>query len=451
MTRATTIRRFRIHDQRSLLLDPGRQRGAAARDRTAGTGASRPRRGGRLLRIAAVALAGLGAIWALETAGATTASAGPAQARAQATGWAAGLRASLRAVLESYLETRGAPEHISAVSLRVTLPHGRPIDVAVGSTRFDGGRPIRTTPLVQIGSNTKAFTSVVLLQLEAEGTLSIDDTLAAWLPEYPDWGHVTIRQLLNMTSGIPDYVEVRAFQDAYASAPDTVFSALQLVSYAVGLSLLPGWNYSNTNYVLAQMIIERATGDTLAKQLRKRIIGPLGLRSTFYCPDGCPRAVIERLPSSYFLLASLPGLAPLYGEDQRRRNLSYAQGSGAIISSLPDLTTWLRALYEGRMLPRKQQRELTSLVARDSGRPIPAPSSEHPVGFGLGVSEALTGLGTVWVYEGVTFGFRVQHIFVPDSGIVVAIGVNSATDDDHLWDLVLGVYKTLQDKLRRVF
>lgn len=182
--------------------------------------------------------------------------------------------------------------------MRAALPGGRYIDVSVGSTRFDGGRPVSAKTLWQIGSNTKAFLSVILLQLEAEGKLSIADTLDKWLPQYPAWGRITIRQLLNMTSGIPQYLDVPAFRVAYAAAPDIIFSATDPVSFAIGLPLLQGWNYSNTNYLLAQMIIENASGGTLAEQLQKRIIAPLGLQDTFYCPEGCRRAVIDRLTSS---------------------------------------------------------------------------------------------------------------------------------------------------------
>jgi D-alanyl-D-alanine carboxypeptidase len=383
--------------------------------------------------------------------GARASAAEPPHATACAAADGTGLRASLRAELEAYLERRRTPEHISAVALQATIPGCRPIDVAVGSTRVDGGRPISTQSLWQIGSNTKAFTAVVVLQLEAEGTLSIDDTLDAWLPQYPAWGRITIRQLLNMTSGIPDYLRLAEFQRAYAAAPDTVFSAPELVSYAVGLPLRQGWYYSNTAYLLAQMIIERAGGETLAAQLRQRIIAPLGLRSTFYCPEGCPRAVTARLPSSY-LLHSFPEWASLYGKDQHRRNLSGGQGAGAIFSSLPDLTTWLRALYEGRMLPPPQQRELESLVAMDSGQPIQAPSPEHPDGFGLGVMQIWrAGLGPLWFYEGETFSVRVVHIFAPDSGIAVAIGANSGPDpdNDELPEFAFTVYATVQGDAHR--
>ena len=183
---------------------------------------------------ARAAAAALLTVLALAGMPATSAEPSPATARANSE-WR--LRGLLRAELEAYLKNRRIPEHISAVSLRATLPGGRYIDVSVGSTRFDGGRPVSAKTLWQIGSNTKAFLSVILLQLEAEGKLSIEDTLDKWLPQYPAWGRITIRQLLNMTSGIPEYLDVPAFRVAYAATPEAIFSATDLVSFAVGLPL----------------------------------------------------------------------------------------------------------------------------------------------------------------------------------------------------------------------
>jgi D-alanyl-D-alanine carboxypeptidase len=128
--------------------------------------------------------------------------------------------------------------------------------------------------------------------------------------------------------------------------------------------------------------------------------------------------------------------------------LSWAQGAGGLVGSLQDLTTWARALYGGRLLPPAQQRELRSLVSVTTGRPIPVVSAEDPVGFGLGVAQRIDpGTGRpVWMYRGQTFGFQVLHMYVPESGTIITLAVNSGSDQDTLTGLADTVHRTLSTR-----
>jgi D-alanyl-D-alanine carboxypeptidase len=393
------------------------------------------------LTAAAAACALLGAAGTL-SACATSAAAAPSHASP------AVLRAALRGDLSRFLAARRTADHLSAVSLRVAFPGSRPaIALAAGTTRYDGGSPVTTGELWQIGSNTKAFTSVIVLQLEAEGKLSISDPIGKWLPQYPAWRHITIRQLLDMTSRIPDYFGQPAFLHAFAADQQTRFTAARLVSYVAGLPLGPaGYHYTNTDYILAQMIIEKVTHDSYASQLTRRITGPLRLRSTCLAPYTCPASDATRMATAYFDMAGYP--PSVLGKAVPPLALTYAQGAGGIVSSLADLTTWERALYSGKLLPARQQHQLESLVSQATGKPIRRTTPADPAGYGLGVAQATSPqTGTFWYYQGQTFGNRVLYLYLPRSGMTVTLAVNSAVNvatDNDLAHLADSVYQTLQ-------
>ena len=137
----------------------------------------------------------------------------------------------------------------------------------------------------------------------------------------------------------------------------------------------------------------------------------------------------------------------LLGQPMPPLALTWAQGAGAIVSSLQDMTTWDRDLYLGRELPPRQQRQLESLVSETTGKPITTTTPADPAGYGLGVQQlTYQPIGTVWTYEGGTLGYRVEHYYFPHSGIIIALAVNSATDaaNDQLGALAVTVYQTLQ-------
>ena len=246
-----------------------------------------------------------------------------------------------------------------------------------------------------------------------------------------------------MTSRIPDYLYQPAFAMAFAADQHTNFTAARLVSYVAGLPLGPaGYHYTNTDYILAQMIIEKVTHDSYADQLTKRIITPLGLRTTCLAPYTCPAADAGRMPTGYFYIA---GEVPsLIGKPMPPLALTWAQAAGGIVSSLADMTTWDRDLYRGRLLPARQQQQLESLVSMATGQPIPRATVADPMGYGLGVAQTNPRRQTFWYYEGQAVGARVVHYYFPRSGTIIALAANSATANDHLSDLFGSVYQTLQ-------
>ncbi|MGA8475199.1 MAG: serine hydrolase domain-containing protein [Candidatus Cybelea sp.] len=368
----------------------------------------------------------------------------------------AALRASLRSDLSQYLATRATPEHISAISLSVSL-HGasQTIDATAGTTRYgEGGTPITPQTLWQIGSNTKAFTSAIILQLEAEGKLSIGQTIGRWLPQYPAWKGVTIRRLLNMTSGIPGYDLSDAMLSDYSHNPKRDFTIPELIAYAYPTTPgapkhTTGYAYSNTNYLLAELIVERVTHHSYTSELERRFLRDnLGLSSTYYAASSYPQSVLDRTTSGYFFNHDPDdaGLAPLLGQDVRDDSVSWMQGAGGIVSTPQDLTRWARALYAGSVLPPKQRAEMMRLVSIKSGKPIAKTGPDDPQGFGLGIAQMTRPeTGTMWFYEGMTLGYRMLHAYFPRQDAVIAVGLNSQPDskENHSGQLVVAVYKTL--------
>src|SRR5579862_4086 len=144
------------------------------------------------------------------------------------------LHAALQRDLDDYLAARAKVEHVSAISLSIDLHGpGSNINVTAGRAQYGGeGEAVTPDDLWQIGSNTKAFTAATILQLEAEGKLTIDQTVGHWLPQYPAWKHVTIHRLLDMTSGIPNYSETEWMSHAWADEPKRDFTFKELVDAA---------------------------------------------------------------------------------------------------------------------------------------------------------------------------------------------------------------------------
>jgi D-alanyl-D-alanine carboxypeptidase len=297
----------------------------------------------------------------------------------------------LRGLLDQIVAA-GAP----GAAARVRDEHGV-TQAASGVADLRTGRPMRPGLHYRVGSVTKPFVATVVLQLVAEGKLSLSDTVERWLPGILPYGdQVTIRQLLSHTSGVPDYVIepiVRLYTDPQARF--RVWRPRELVALVADQppDFPPGtaWKYSNTGYILAGLIVEAATGHKLGQELARRIFRPLGLRDTFF-PVNRPT-----IPGPYARGYSIDPFTQEPGPllDFTVYNPSLAWAAGALISNFGDLEHFFRALLGGRLLPPRLLAAMTT----------PVPTGQPGFGYGLGLVVIETPAGRLLGHDGAIPGF----------------------------------------------
>lgn len=366
----------------------------------------------------------------------------------------------VQGALQSWLAARAPVEKMTGIAAYVSFGDPGPaIEAFAGKVgRAPTDAPVSQDTLFQMGSTSKSFAAAVILKLEAAGKLSLDDTVGRWLPEYPAWKDVSIRRLLNMSSGIPTYSETEAMSKIWAEQPDRAMSAQELVqlAYPSATNNLPpttGYHYSNTNYVLAGMIAAKAAGKSYRDLVHELLLGPLGLYSTFYEEGPYPAAVIARLAHGYFENPACTDYQPkdckvtwnqpVIGRDVRTASTSWAQAAGGAISNARDVNRWMRAVFAGRVVPTKQQAEWLSLISLKTGAPIRDVSAADPGGFSLGLARAIHGpAGPLWFYEGVTLGYRTLYVWYANENLMITLQTNSQPPEgqDKIGDAVAAIH-----------
>ena len=265
-------------------------------------------------------------------------------------------------------------------------------EAASGFAVLRGHVPLDARDRFRVGSITKTFVAVVVLQLVDEHRIRLGDTVERWLPGLvPGGGRITVRELLGHTSGLADYTDDVAFIRRTLAQPRRRWPPRELVRVALaeGPVARPGerFAYASTNYVLLGMVVERATGTSLERQLRNRIFAPLGLEDTSFAPG--PR--IQGRYAHGYAPSEHDGIVGSLATARDRSTVgtSWVWAAGSIVSTASDLSRFLGAVLQGRLLPPR----LLELMR-------PAPGAR----YGLGLAAFRTPCGTAIGHTGALLG-----------------------------------------------
>lgn len=270
---------------------------------------------------------------------------------------------------------------------------------AAGVSDLATGAKLRPAAQFRIGSITKTFVATIVLQLVGEGRLRLDERVARRLPGLLKNGEqITVRQLLNHTSGLPDYT---GDPELFAGIrQNRLWEPRELVALAERHPQLfpPGsaWAYSNTDYIVAGLLVEAVTGRSLARELDRRIFSPLHLEHTSF-PTGTA-GLTGYYAHGYISTEAnpTPDGQPL---DVTGFNPSHAGAAGAIVSNAADLSSFYGALMDGRLLPPPLLREMKKTVAED-------PTDPNSFQYGLGLERVNDACGAHWGHRGAIFGYQ---------------------------------------------
>ena len=291
---------------------------------------------------------------------------------------------SIQEQLQDALDSVFVAQRGKGISAAVILPDG---DLWLSTAEAEGATRVLPENLFWIGSVTKMFTATVVLQLIQEGVLHFDDQLHQFLPKYEFVDStITIRQLLDHTSGVADFVNHPRYNELVAEAPDRIWSPEEVVTRLFFEPYnAPGeaWRYSSGGYLLLGMVIEAVTGNRLSEEYRTRILQPLGLTHTFL---DCQETIAEGIVSAWEEDANGVLVEWDVNHAQRHAETSMGFAAGGLFSTAGDVAVFTDALFGRKVL--LSQPMLNAML--DFNRNIPADFGWP--GYGLGVAEYRTSM-----------------------------------------------------------
>ncbi len=333
-------------------------------------------------------------------------------------------------ILEGKIDSTLQANKIPGAAIVVRLANGEEFQYGAGYANLETRRPVEVSDRFRIGSITKTFIATVVLQLVDEGRLNLNQNVAQLLPtvELRMSDRITVRDLLRHTSGIPNYTGDIGFLLTMFNNPDSYPSERAIIAVAerIPRRFDPSetnaegnlrWGYSNTNYILLGMIIQRVTGNTIEHEINERIAVPLGMHKTYfatstYTSDDLVRGYMD-LQTSDYAGSGIPGDGQPYYDITELHPL-YAGAAGAMISSATDLVNYAEALIKGSFYraPLLEERDnfVTSQFASAVGN------------YGLGIAM----VGDKWVgHKGGLSGYELSMYRKEGAATVIVLSNKS--------------------------
>lgn len=321
--------------------------------------------------------------------------------------------------LDAWVERTGVP----GATLSLAWPDGRTCDVASGLARKEPAEAMTPHHRMMSGSIGKTWVAVTALQLVDEGVLTLDEPISrwiadrAWFKRIPNADDLTLRMLLQHTSGIEEHVMSEDFLAALKADPRKSWTPEETIAFALDdKPLFPageGWSYADTNYILAGIVIEAATGRPYNDLARERLLTPLQLADT----EPVEGPELPRIASGY--AGPQDPFAPsteVAANGVFAFNPQFEWTGGGMVTTSHDLAAWACRMFAGEVVPEDLRDDMLDGVAARTG-----PGDK----YGLGVQIMQTPYGTAYGHSGFFPGYLSMMLYFPDLGVAAAVQVNT--------------------------
>ena len=355
---------------------------------------------------------------------------------------------ALRQKLQAKLDEWHQNAKFAGATVGVVLADGTSFGLATGFSDLQAKTSMKPTDLMLAGSVGKTYAAAVALQLVNEGKINLDDKIEKylgsekWFSRLPNAKDITVRQLMNHTSGLVRYEFKDQFTKDLTANPDKVWRPEELLAYLfdekAAFEAGKGWDYSDTNYIVLGMIIEKVTGKKYYDEARNRILKPLSFKNTFPQDSRIIKGLIQGYAGEN---------NPFGGTDAMIQNGKFAINpqfewtGGGMVSNSEDLARWAKTMYEGKAFDAKLLPQMLEGVS--------APMLGRETKYGLGVLIRPTRAGLSYGHSGFFPGYMTDVMYFPEHKIAVAVQVNSSVPQSlgkPLGRVLVEMYETITGK-----